>query len=83
MCRYGGPLDPDHASPEELLDDKVWSRLNRVLQLKPKEKVDGKPRPFNASVLSRLVFPLLLTLCSFPILFYCFFYFESHIFVGT
>ena len=79
MWRYGGPSDPDRASPEELPDDEVWSHLDRVLQLKPKEKVDGKPRPFNASVVSRLVCPLLLTPCSFPLLFY----FESPIFVGT
>ena len=36
MWRFGGPLDPDRASSEERPDDEVWSRLDRVLQLKPK-----------------------------------------------
>ena len=69
MWRYGGPSDPDRASPEELPDDEVWSRLDWVLQLKPKEKVDGKPRPLNASVVSKMVCSLLLTPCSFPLCF--------------
>ena len=66
MWRYGGPSDPDHASPEELPDDEVWSLLNRELQLKPKEKVEGKPIPLNASVVSKLVCSSFFTLCSFP-----------------
>ena len=69
MWRYGGLSDLDRASPEELLDDEVWSHLDRVLPLKPKERVDGKPGPFNASVVSKLVCPLLLTPCSFPLCF--------------
>ena len=55
MWRYNGPIDPDHASPEEPSNDDVWSRLDRVLQLKPREKVEGKPIPLNASVVSRMV----------------------------
>ena len=66
MWQYNGPVDPDRASPEELSNDEVWSRLDRVLQLKPKEKVDGKPGPLNASVVSKMVCSLLFTLCSFP-----------------
>ena len=31
MWRYGGLSDPNRASPEELLDDEVWSCLDRVL----------------------------------------------------
>ena len=69
MWRYDGPSDLDRASSEELPDDEVWSHLDRVLQLKPKEKVDGKPGPLNASVVSKLVCSLLLTLCSFPLCF--------------
>ena len=75
MWKYGGSTNPDRASPEELLNDEVWSRLDRVLQLKPKEKVDGKPRPLIASVVSKMVCSLLLTPCSFSPLLSCFFYF--------
>ena len=67
MWKYGGPTDPDLALLEELPNNEVWSRLDRVLQLKPKEKVDGKPGPLNASVVSKLVCSLLLTPCSFPL----------------
>ena len=69
MWKYSGSMDPNCASPEELPNDEVWSRLDRVLQLKPKEKVDGKPRPLNASVVSKLVCSPLFTSCSFP---FCF-----------
>ena len=31
MWMYNGPSDLDHASPEDLPDDKVWSRLGSVL----------------------------------------------------
>ena len=31
MWKYSGPMDPDCASPEELPNDKVWSRLDWVL----------------------------------------------------
>ena len=31
MWNYLGPIDPDHASLEELAKDEVWSRLDRVL----------------------------------------------------
>ncbi|XP_066323431.1 uncharacterized protein [Miscanthus floridulus] len=54
MWRYSGASDPDRALLEEILDDEVSSRLDRVLQLKPKEKVKGKPIPLNASVVSKL-----------------------------
>ena len=37
MWMYTGPTDPDHASPEELAKHEVWSRLDRVLQLRAKE----------------------------------------------
>ena len=67
MWRYDGPSDPDHVSPEELPDDEVWSRLDRVLQLKPKEKVNGKPAPLNAATVSKLVCYHFFTSCSFPL----------------
>ena len=60
MWRYSGTSNPDRASSEELSDDEVWSRLDRVLQLKPKEKVDGKPIPLNALVVSKQYAPLSL-----------------------
>ena len=69
MWRYGGPSDPDHVSPEELPNDEVWSCLDRVLQLKPKEKVDGKPKPLNAATVSRLVCSPFFTPCLFPLCF--------------
>ena len=49
MWMYGGPMDPDHVSPEELANDEVWSHLDRVLQLRPRETLDGKPRALNAT----------------------------------
>ena len=36
MWLYKGPTDPDSASPKELPNDEVWSRLDRVLQLRAK-----------------------------------------------
>jgi len=63
MWKYGGPTDPDRASPEELPNDEVWSHLDWVLQLKP------KLGPLNASVVSKLVCFPLFTPCSFP---FCF-----------
>ena len=71
MWLYSGPSDPDHASPEDLPDDEVWSHLDRVLQLKPKERVEGKPAPFNSAIVSRLVCSLLFS----PYFFLCFSYF--------
>ena len=65
MWKYNGPSDLDRVSSEELPDDEVWSRLGRVLQLKPKEKVDGKPTPFNSTILSRLVCSLPFSPCFF------------------
>ena len=69
MWRYGGLLDPDRASPEELPNDEVWSRLGQVLQLKPKEKVDGKPLSLNAMMVSKWVCSRFFTPCSFPLCF--------------
>ncbi|XP_066375092.1 protein gar2-like [Miscanthus floridulus] len=54
MWLYSDPSDLDRVLPEDLLDDEVWSRLGRVLQLKPKERVEGKPMPFNSSIVSSL-----------------------------
>ena len=67
MWRYNGASNPDHVSLVELPDDEVWSRLSQVLQLKPKEKVEGKPIPLNASVVSKLVCSSFFTSCSFPL----------------
>ena len=75
MWRYGGPSDPDRASSEELPNDEVWSRLDRVLQMKPK-KVDGKPAPFNSAIMSRLVYSLLFSPCFF--LYFPYFLISSH-----
>ena len=70
MWNYLGPTDPNHASSEELLDDEVWSRVGRVLQLRPRETVVGKPIPLNASIASTLVRSLVFVHASsllFPI----------------
>ena len=61
MWLYNGPSDLDRASPEDLPDDEVWSRLGRVLQLKPRERVEGRPVPFNSSIMSTLVCSLLFS----------------------
>ena len=79
MWKYNGPTDLDCASQEELSDDKVWSHLDRVLQQKPKEKVEGKSLPLNASVVSKLVCSSFFTSCSFPPLFSRFTDLESHV----
>ena len=67
MWKYNGLMDPDHTSLEELPNDEVWSRVDRVLQLRPKETLDGKPGPLNAVMVSKLVCSPLLSLCSFPL----------------
>ena len=72
MWKYNGLLDPTRVLPEELPNDEVWSHLDRVLQLRPKENLDGKPRPLKASVMSKLVCFPLFTLCSFPFVFLLF-----------
>ncbi|XP_066400466.1 uncharacterized protein [Miscanthus floridulus] len=54
MWLYSGPSDSDYASSEDLPDDEVWSHLGRVLQLKPREKVEGRPASFNSSIVSTL-----------------------------
>ena len=73
MWTYGGRSDLDRASPEELSDDEIWSRVGRVLQLRPNETVVGKPIPFNASIMSTLVCSLtLLVLFPLPLFFFDF-----------
>ena len=59
MWMYDGLSDPDRTSSEDLPDDEVWSRIGRVLQLRPKERVEGRPIPFNSSIVSRMVCSLL------------------------
>ena len=59
MWMYDGLSDPDRTSSKDLPDDEVWSRIGRVLQLRPKERVEGRPIPFNSSIMSRLVCSLL------------------------
>ena len=66
MWAYSGPSDPDRASPEELVKDKVWSRLDWVLQLRDKESLEGKPGPLHVVKLSNLVCSPLLIPCPFP-----------------
>ena len=70
MWEYGGRLEPNRASPEELPDDEVWSHVDQVLQLRPRETVAGKPVPLNASIVSTLVRSLVFVRASsllFPI----------------
>ena len=55
MWNYLGPTDPYRASPKELAKDEVWSRLDRVLQLRAKESLEGKPGPLHVTKLSTLV----------------------------
>ena len=57
MWAYFGPTDPDCASLEELPKDEVWSRLDRVLQLRDKDSLEGTPEPLHAVKLSNLVCP--------------------------
>ena len=59
MWMYDGLSDPDRTSLEDLSDDEVWSCIGRVLQLRPKERVEGRPIPFNSSIVSHLVCSLL------------------------
>ena len=73
MWKYNGPMDPDPMLPEELSNDEVWSRLDRVLHLKPKEKVDGKPVPQCRDGVQTGVLPSLLrVLFPFALLFFDF-----------
>ena len=62
MWEYSGPMDPDHASPEELSKDEDWSHLDRGLQLRDEDSLEGMPRPLHATKLSNLV-------CFFPMTF--------------
>ena len=64
MWMYGARSDPDHVSPDELPDNEIWSRISRVLQLRPRETIVGKPIPFNASIMPTLVCSLFCS-CSF------------------
>jgi len=66
MWNYLGPTDPNHTSLEESAKDEVWSRLDRVLQLRAQESLEGKPGPLHAAKLSTLVRSLLLIPCLFP-----------------
>ena len=65
MWMYTSPMDPDRASSEELAKDEVWSRLDRVLQLKAWETLEGKSGPLHAVKLPNLVCSPLLILCPF------------------
>ena len=65
MWLYSGPTNPDYASSVELVKDEVWSRLDRVLQLKARETLEGKPGPFHAGKLPNLVRSPFLILCPF------------------
>ena len=62
MWEYSGPVDPDHVSLEELPKDEVWSHLDRVLQLRDEDSLEGTPGPLLATKLSNLV-------CFFPMTF--------------
>ena len=66
MWAYSGPTDLNRASPEELAKDEVWSRLDRVLQLRDKESLEGKPRCLHDVKLSNPVCSPLLIPCLFP-----------------
>ena len=71
MWNYLGPTDPNRMSPKEFVKDKVWSRLDRVLQLRAQESLKGKPRPLHVGKLSNLVCSPLLILCLFTLLLSC------------
>ena len=55
MWMYGGLMDPDRASLEELVNDKAWSHLDWVLQLRPRDTLVGKPGALNAAKQSNLI----------------------------
>ena len=55
MWMYSGSMDPESVSPEELAKDEVWSQLDRVLQLRAQESLEGKPKPLHTGKLSNLV----------------------------
>ena len=62
MWEYSSLVDPDRTSPEELLKDEVWSHLDRVLQLRDEDSLEGVPDPLHVAKLSNLV-------CFFPVTF--------------
>ena len=66
MWMYTGLMDLDYTSLEELATGEVWSWLDRVLQLRAKETLDGKLGPLHTAKVSNLVCSTLLTPCSFP-----------------
>ncbi|RLM52734.1 hypothetical protein C2845_PMPSC055481 [Panicum miliaceum] len=41
MWEYTGPADPDRVSPEETLDDEVWSWVELVLKVGNQQTIDG------------------------------------------
>jgi len=55
MWMYSVLMDPDRTSPKELVKDEVWTQLDRVLQLRNKESLEGKLGPLHAVKLSNLV----------------------------
>lgn len=54
MWEYLSPMDPNRASPKELPKAEVWSRLDRVLQLRDRDSLEGKLGPLHAAKLSNL-----------------------------
>ena len=62
MWEYSGPMDPSHTLLEELSNDEVWSHLDRVLQLRDEDSLEGMLGPLHATKLSNLV-------CFFPVTF--------------
>ena len=62
MWEYSSPVDPNHMLLEELSKDEVWSHLDRVLQLRDEDSLEGTPGPLHAVKLSNLV-------CFFPVTF--------------
>ena len=58
-------MDPDHVSLDGLPKDEGWSRLDRVLQLRDKDSLEGTPGPLHATKLSNLVCPLFFVTFSF------------------
>ena len=79
MWMYSDPTDPDRTSPEELAKDEVWSHLDRVLQLRPKETLDGKPGALNAMKQSNLVCSPLFTSVFFSLFALLYLDFESFV----
>ena len=62
MWEYSGPMDPNHASLEELSKDEVRSYLGRAVQLRDEDSLEGTLGPLHAAKLLNLV-------CFFPVTF--------------